>query len=71
MNVSSSLTRCGVLVTYLSHIPCRMSCALPLLAGLDDRAGVEGFVVVVDWGAGEALVRCLGGIVESLVGSGQ
>lgn len=70
MNVSSNLTRCGVLVTYLSHIPCRMSCALPLLAGLDGRAGVEGVVVAVDWGAGEAVVRCLGGIVVLVIGSG-
>jgi hypothetical protein len=63
MNVSSSLTRCGVLVTYLFHIPWRMSCALPLLAGFVDRAGVE--VVVVVWGAVEPVVRCLGGIVRS------
>jgi hypothetical protein len=46
-----------------------MSCALPLLAGLDDRAGVEGVVVVV-WGAVEAGVRCLGAIVGFVIGSG-
>lgn len=64
MNASSSFTRCGVLETYLSHMPCRIACASVLwLEGLLERAGadVEGVLVV---GALEAVVRCLGGIVD-------
>ncbi len=78
MKLSSSLTRCGVLDTYLFHIPCAMSCAeeppallllllLLLLVGVVElfrRAGAFGVVSVapVDSAVVE-LTRDLAGMV--------
>lgn len=64
--MSRSFVRCGVLVTYLSHIPCVIAAALVLfvvlgLLGREDAAcvGADGVSTVPG-------VRCFGAIVYIL-----
>jgi hypothetical protein len=62
--VSRSFVRCGVLDTYLFHIPCAMAAASVLFALLERAGGaaVEVVVVVVDGAPLGVVARCFGAI---------